>query len=374
MIEKKYENRLAALGLSEEEIEERISSCWKAMFYGSAETRIYAPVEPGMGHVIDTGNDDARTEGMSYGMMMAVQMDDKDLFDRIWRWAFKYMYQREGEFKGYFAWSANLDGSLRAKGPAPDGEEYFALALFFAAHRWGDGHEPLDYSTMARRILRDCLHKGSNGEAGAPMWNADNAQILFVPGCPFTDPSYHLPHFYELFALWAEVEDRPFWKRAAEASRLYLPTACHPVTGLAPEYAEFDGKPYKASWDYGHHKFYSDSYRVAANIGLSAAWSGRDPGLSAIADRIIRFFDDKAVGSLRMYELDGRPCEEPALHPTGLVATNAMAALALDLGGAADRAVRRFWETPLREGVRRYYDNCLYFFALLALSGRYRIF
>ena len=35
--------------------------------------------------------------------------------------------------------------------------------------------------------------------------------------------------------------------------------------------------------------------------------------------------------------------------------------------------VRRFWETPLRQGDRRYYDNCLYFFALLALSGKYRI-
>ena len=38
------------------------------------------------------------------------------------------------------------------------------------------------------------------------------------------------------------------------------------------------------------------------------------------------------------------------------------------------RCVRQFWETPLRKGDRRYYDNCLYMFAFLALSGNYRIY
>jgi len=36
--------------------------------------------------------------------------------------------------------------------------------------------------------------------------------------------------------------------------------------------------------------------------------------------------------------------------------------------------VQRLWDLPLRRGVRRYYDNCLYFFCLLMLSGRYRMF
>ena len=56
----------------------------------------------------------------------------------------------------------------------------------------------------------------------------------------------------------------------------------------------------------------------------------------------------------------------------GLLATLAEASLASD-GPYAQEWVRRFWETPLRQGDRRYYDNCLYFFALLALSGKYRI-
>ena len=31
-------------------------------------------------------------------------------------------------------------------------------------------------------------------------------------------------------------------------------------------------------------------------------------------------------------------------------------------------------ELPMRKGVRRYYDNCLYFFCLLMLTGNYKIY
>jgi oligosaccharide reducing-end xylanase len=153
---------------------------------------------------------------MSYGMMMAVQMNDKDVFDRLWRWSLKYMHHDSGKYEDYFAWSCNLDGTRRAEGPAPDGEEYYAMALFFASNRWGDGQPPLDYSAQARIILRACLHKGE-----LSMWDKETKLIKFIPETPFTDPSYHLPHFYELFALRADEEDRAFWKEAAISSRAF---------------------------------------------------------------------------------------------------------------------------------------------------------
>ena len=49
--------------------------------YGNS---IYYPVGDDMGYLTDTGNNDARTEGMSYGMMMCVQLNMKEEFDRIW--------------------------------------------------------------------------------------------------------------------------------------------------------------------------------------------------------------------------------------------------------------------------------------------------
>jgi len=363
-----YRNMFAELGYAEDAIEARLQAAWEGLFEGDEDTRIYYPAGDDMGYLLDTGNMDVRTEGMSYGMMMAVQMDRQDVFDRIWKWTRTYMYMTEGENTGYFAWSCLPDGRRNSNGPAPDGEEYFAMALFFASHRWGDREPPFDYGAQARELLRTCLHKGEDG-VGRPMWDPDNKLIKFIPNCDFSDPSYHLPHFYELFALWADPDDRVFWKEAAAASRDYLTVACHPATGLAPEYAYYDGRPNNER-GYGH--FYSDSYRVAANIGLDAEWFGADERLRDIANRIQAFFADKAPADYRRYTIAGEPFDEPALHPVGLLATNAMASLAAD-GPHARACVELLWNTPLRQGERRYYDNCLYFFAMLALSGRYRI-
>jgi len=367
----RYRNRLEELGIREKDIDERIRRTWEAMFFGSPDERVYWDDGLGRGYMVDTGNNDVRTEGMSYGMMMAVQMGDQNVFNRLWLWAKTFLQHQEGPYRHYFAWSAHLDGTLRAQGPAPDGEEYFALALFFASHRWGEGVPPFDYAQQARTILRACVHKGEDG-VGHPMWDPATALIRFVPETPWTDPSYHLPHFYELFARWADPEDRDFWTRAADASRAFLVRACHPVTGLAPEYSEYDGTPHQASWDYGHHHFYSDSYRVAANLGLDVVWFGQRPQHQATVDRLLGFFSDQDPSDLRMYAIDGTPLDEPALHPQGLIATNAMGALATE-GDQARKAIELFWQTPLRTGDRRYYDNCLTLFSLLALAGRYRV-
>lgn len=363
-----YRNLLMEYGYTEGEIRERLERTWREMFEGDEETRIYHPAGEDMGYMMDTGNFDARTEGMSYGMMMAVQMDRQDIFDRLWKWTMTYMYMSSGENAGYFAWSCATDGSRLSDGPAPDGEEYFAMALFFASHRWGDREAPFDYGTQARELLRTCIHKGEDG-TGSPMWNPHNKLIKFVPNCEFSDPSYHLPHFYELFALWAYPEDRSFWREAAKASRDYLQIACHPETGLAPEYAYYDGTPNNER-GFGH--FFSDSYRVAANLGLDWEWFGADEREKGVAEKIQAFFADKQPEDYRRYTIAGEPFEEKALHPVGLLATNAMASLAAE-GPNARASVELFWNTPLRKGVRRYYDNCLYLFALLALSGNYRI-
>lgn len=214
------------------------------------------------------------------------------------------------------------------------------------------------------------------------MWNLQNKQILFVPGSDFTDPSYHLPHFYELFALWADEEDRPFFKQAAEASRKYLNKACHPVTGMSAEYAEFDGSPMSRplEWTKDRHDwFYSDAYRTAANIGLDYEWFGICEGQEKAPGNLLRFLGGKQE-PWKVYEIDGTPLAQDALHPVGMMAASAQGALAV-IGRSEDEEelaqawkwVERLWNEPLRKGGRRYYDNCLYFFAFLALSGNYRI-
>ena len=381
---KQYRNLFSLIGKEDQEINNRLNEIFETFFYGSEEERIYHPVGEDMGYLEDTGNHDARTEGMSYGMMICVQMNKKEEFDRIWKWACTYMWMEEGESEGYFAWSCGLDGTRNANGAAPDGEEFFAMALFFASHRWGDGEGIYCYSGQARKILRACIHKGENGRPGYPMWNHENRQILFVPGSDFTDPSYHLPHFYELFALWADEEDRPFFKEAAKVSREYLAKACHEKTGMSAEYAEFDGQPMSRPlpWTTDRHDwFFSDAYRTVANIGLDYEWFGIDEGQYEAPEKLLRFLDARwDENPFEIYEVDGTSLHKPALHPVGLQVTTTQGILSV-LGRTKDEEsiriakkwLEEFFRMPLRKGDRRYYDNCLYFFAFLALSGNYRI-
>lgn len=371
-------NIFAEHGYDEKEIKERLDNIFQTMFYGPEDIRIYHEAGEDMGYMVDTGNIDVRTEGMSYGMMMCVQLNKKAEFDRLWKWAKTYMYMDEGTNAGFFAWSCNLDGSKRAWGPAPDGEEFFAMALIFASRRFGDGEGIFNYGREAKELLHTMIHKGEKDGIGRPMFDPENKMIRFICEVDFSDPSYHLPHFYEIFAKEAYEEDKPFYEDAVRASREYLKLACNPVTGFSAEYANFDGTPYTENqdmWGGRHDWYYSDAYRTIINICLDYAWFGKDEWEKQIAETFSSYMVE-TIGIEdwnHIFEVDGTMLDKEALHPTAIIATNAMPALIID-NKNTKAALKKFWETPLREGVRRYYDNCLYLFCYMALSGNYIIY
>ena len=109
------------------------------------------------------------------------------------------------------------------------------------------------------------------------------------------------------------------------------------------------------------------------NIALDHIWFGPVPALDAVATHIQDFFADKDMNDLKAYELDGTPQSEPAMHPTAIRAVLG-AASAASTSKERIRFLQEFSVLPLRKGVRRYYDNCLYFFCLLMLTGNYRIY
>ena len=130
---RQYRNLFTEVGYTEEEVNNKLNEIFSNLFEGP--DKVYFEVGDSMGYVSDIKNRDARTEGMSYGMMAAVQFNRKDIFDRLWRWSVEYMQHKDGPLKGYFAWSCNVDGTRRAQGPASDGELYYITALLFASNR-----------------------------------------------------------------------------------------------------------------------------------------------------------------------------------------------------------------------------------------------
>src|SRR6185437_15482735 len=160
-----YRNLFAERGHSAAESRAKIEAAFQQLFHGDKQTQtVYfeagSNANGPLAYMTDWANNDARTEGMSYGMMIAVQLNKKHEFDAIWNWAHTYMLitDPKNPSVGYFAWSMNTDGTPRSTGPAPDGEEYFVMALYFAANRWGNGKGIYDYKAEADKILRGMRH------------------------------------------------------------------------------------------------------------------------------------------------------------------------------------------------------------------------
>ena len=106
-----YRNVFKECGYRENEIKKRVEQTFETIFYGKEGERFYHEAGDDMAYMEDTGNHDVRTEGMSYGMMVCVQMNKKKEFDSLWKWARTHMYVENGPNRNYFVWSCGLDGS-----------------------------------------------------------------------------------------------------------------------------------------------------------------------------------------------------------------------------------------------------------------------
>lgn len=361
------------LGKADQEVDAKVEAAWHQLFYGDeTDERVYYPHGDDLAYIANPGQGDVRSEGMSYGMMMAVQLDHQNEFNRLWKWAKTYMYHAKGSREGYFAWQCHVDGSQVDPGSAPDGEEWFAMALLFAAHRWKSGEGIFNYNSEAQALLHVMLHKTDTQEAPPTnLFNAAQKQVVFAPtgdASSFTDPSYHLPAFYELWGRWSTDErDRGFWKEAAATSRLFFHGAAQPETGLMPEYAHFDGSP--LSGEKGDFRF--DAWRTLANVSLDYAWFAADPWERQQSNRVLRFLLSQAPNVSNQFTLSGKPLS--AQTSPGLSAMAAVAGLAAD-AEIARPFVQHLWEMPIPRGKWRYYDGLLYTLGLLQTSGRFRIY
>lgn len=386
-----YRNVFVEAGYSPEAVEAKLNEVFEEVFFGP--DKVYFEVEDSLAYVSDIKNDDVRTEGMSYGMMVAVQLDRKDIFDKLFRWCKKYMQHHDGPYEGYFAWSCRTDGTRNAQGPASDGELYYVTSLLFASNRWGDD-TGIDYKAEAQHIL-DCAFAKDGTQGVTNFIHTEHKLITFTPeehwGYSFTDPSYHIPAFYEVWARWADDGRADFWNECAAASREYLHKAIHPETGLNPDQSDYEGNIrvlYNGS-HFGTGNFRYDSWRVPMNIALDYSWSCADKEWQrAYGEKIQNFFYSQGVDTfVDQYRVDGTLPEENEIlpaggwtrvlrHSVGLVST--VAAASLLCGHEISREfIDALWNSknePYEDGYfDAYYDGLLRLFAFMHLSGNYRV-
>lgn len=419
------------LGHTSADSHAKIERAFQQLFHGDGqEQRVYfetgANANGTLGYITDWANNDARTEGMSYGMMIAVQLGHKREFDALWNWSKTYMLTTDptNPSVGYFAWSMGTDGTPRSVGAAPDGEEYYAAALLFAARRWGNGTGIYNYQEQADKILRGMrhhpvmtatppfhIHPGEvpfvepatpwpspntrheaeeAAKAGkprppahparaprpvtvGPMVDEAHAMVRFVPetAIPGTEASYHLPAFYELWARWGPVEDRAFWARAANVSRDLFVKVTDPTTGLAPDRSNFDFTP-ATGWDGKPSQFAYDSWRTVSNWSVDYAWWGKDPRQRVLSDRIQHFLIGQGIDRFAdRYTLDGKPMS--TRHSVGMLAATAVGALAATPGRTSRAFLQALWDTSVPVGEQRYFDGMVYLMSMMHAAGEFRV-
>ena len=377
-----YRNLFVEAGYTEADVNSRIEQMWQQMFYGDGDTeRVYYPVGTDMAYILDVNNNDVRSEGMSYGMMICVQLNKHEEFDRLWKWAKTYMQNGNGtEKQGYFNWQCNTDGSTKGQTPASDGEEYFIMALMFASNRWGDGEGIFNYSKEANYIIENCFNKPmsfSPHSSYTNLFDSTEKQVVFVPyatAAKFTDPSYHLPAFYQLWAEWADNHNDELRTIAAKSREMWSKFA-HPTTGLMPDYANFDGSVHQGDGD--HAKFLYDAWRCIMNMAVDFSWFHPEGvEYEAMCSKILGFLYNVRGGVKKYYScytLEGNETNGNTDHSPGLVACNATGTLACSTSMTWD-FVDDFYETSIPTGRFRYYDGLLYFMNWLHASGNFRIY
>jgi oligosaccharide reducing-end xylanase len=385
----RYRNLFAEAGHSQKEIRQKIDSAFGQLFHGNLDTQtLYYMAGTNfngpLAYVTDIKHKDVRTEGMSYGMIIAVELNKKAEFDALWNWSKTYLYVTETNHPsfGFFAWEARTNGMRMSQFVAPDGEEYYVTALYLAAHRWTNGKGIYNYKAQADELLSRMRHRevisgsvdwrNTNQMVKAgPLFDVDHKMVLFSPSSErnrFTDPSYHLPAFYELWSRWGPPEDAAFWREAATASREFFQRATHPVTALNPDYANFSGTPVAG---FGRSTNFSyDAFRTAGNWSVDWSWWGKDVRERELSDKLQAFFESQGTNYGCQFTLDGKPLENR--HAQGLAAVNAVASLAATNPRAA-KFVEELWNMPTPDGSERYYEGLLYMMSLLHCSGEFRI-
>ena len=392
-----YRNLFVEMGYKQADVDAKVKEVFNDVFRGP--NKVYFEVGDSMGYVSDIKNNDARTEGMSYGMMIAVQFGEKDIFDRLWRWSKRYMQHQDGVRKGYFAWSCKTDGTRNAQGAASDGELYFITALIFASNRWGND-TGINYKAEAQHIL-DCIQPHDN----IYLIDPETKLITFTPdgfGQRFTDPSYHIPAFYEVWARWADDGRSDLWNECAQKSRDFLHTCINKQTGLNGDQCQYDGSEMQmprfpgmpqrpqgeAPRRNGNNNFRYDSWRVPMNITLDYEWSCADGEWQRqYGETIQNFLYSQGVNTfVDQYRTDGTLPEgfeilqaggfRKLRHSIGLVATSAAASMMCSHAKSKE-FVDHLWNMkhePFDDGYfDAYYDGLLRLFAFMHLSGNYRI-
>jgi len=245
---------------------------------------------------------DAVSEGVAYGMILALYCNDQAYFNKIWNAGEKYMWNSTGN---YYDWRVNRNGQQgRDGGPASDADQDIALLLIFADQLVNKGiwsgtypkEKGADYATRARSILNTVrttmvdqgkfLLPGHWGSAGG------------YGGGDTKNPGYFAPAFYRVFAEF-DPENSAAWDALIDGSYELIEKSPGYAKGLIPDWCRLDGSStggagYNAYFD--GDALYRDAIRVYWRLATDYMWYG-EPRAKAFLDKAVTFLENSHGGA-----------------------------------------------------------------------------
>ena len=232
---------------------------WKSTFVTSSNAggglRVQSPQHAG-GTV---------SEGMGYGMIAAVYMNDRATFDGLWGYAKLHF-----DAKGLMNWKINSDGNTASDGAgsAMDADEDMAWALLMASDQWSS----TGYLDEARGVI-DAIYGTSIAGDGA-IKPGDNW------GGTTYYPDYFSPAYYRVFA---RATDNTTWSGPIIDRNYQLLASVTGPQGLVPNSSDTGNAT--ATGTYGYN-----ACRMLWRMTMDYCFNG-EPRAKALLDKAGPFFN-----------------------------------------------------------------------------------
>jgi endo-1,4-beta-D-glucanase Y len=205
------------------------------------------------------------SEGIGYGMLLAVYSADKTLFDGLWLY-----YKDNVNANGVMNWKINGCSGINGANGATDAELDAAFALIVADFQWASTGS-VNYKNDAKTLI--AAIKNHEVEANT---------FVLKPGDQFggsqiTNPSYFSPAYYRTFGTF--TNDVSFWNSVAAKSYAIINsnlTVNNAVGGLVSDWCTATGAYSNEASGYKNAgKTYNyDAVRTPWRIAVDYLWYG----------------------------------------------------------------------------------------------------
>ncbi len=312
------------------------------------------------------------SEGIGYGMLLAVYMGDQTLLDNLWLYEQSHL-----DSSGLMNWEIGPDNQITSggNGAATDGDEDMAFALIMADRQWGKSSTLKDtYLNYAKTLIGAIWQYEVDHSRGEMLKPGDQWGNVDV-----TNPSYFAPAYYRVFG---EVTgNTQNWNNVVDSSYTIIAKSLNATSGnqdngLVPAWCNSSGTPVEA-FSGAPMYFQNDSTRTPFRIGQDYCYFGESRAFSYLA-KIGVFYAKVGVANITNgYNLDGTPHPEqsyPGLQAASFVGP-------AGVGAMSDPQYQQFIDDAYAEVATLqltagtiYYQKSWTALSLLMMTGNFFIF